>query len=390
MAHGILDLSVMELIGMTLLLTHITIASVTLFLHRAQAHRGVDFHPAINHFFRFWLWLTTATVTKEWVGVHRKHHAKSDQEDDPHSPQIFGIKKLLLEGAELYREAAKNKDDMEKYGRGTPDDWLERKVYTGRKFLGIGLMFGIDLLLFGLPGITVWAVQMIWIPVFAAGVINGLGHYRGYRNFENTDAATNISPVGILIGGEELHNNHHAFPSSARLSNKWWEFDIGWLYIKLLSFLGLAKIRRVAPVPVLDRRKARVDMDNVRSLIVNQWNVMADFTRNVAQPAVKLAAQRQTRLAAAQLQVVRDLFNRNDRLIADEDKERLAKAVKQDETLSIIYEFRQQLLAFWDRTTSNESLLADLQEWCARAEASGIKSLEDFAARLRQHSMQPA
>ena len=279
MFSGLIDLSWWGYVLATLALTHVTIASVTIFLHRHQAHRALELHPAASHFFRFWLWLTTGTVTKEWASIHRKHHAKCETVDDPHSPQILGIKKVLLEGAELYRKEARNQETLEKYGRGTPDDWLERNLYSRRSFLGIMLMLTIDLLLFGPIGLTIWAVQMAWIPVTAAGIINGAGHYWGYRNFQPADASTNIVPWGILIGGEELHNNHHAYIGSAKLSNKWYEFDIGWLYIRSLSALGLAKVKRIAPKVRLDTAKTACDIDTLRAVLANRYEVMAKYAK---------------------------------------------------------------------------------------------------------------
>jgi len=242
LASGLMPLPWWGYIVVTLALTHVTIAAVTIYLHRSQAHRGLDLHPAIANFFRFWLWLTTGMLTKEWVAIHRKHHAKVETDDDPHSPQTRGINAVLLTGAELYRVASKDADMMEKYGHGTPDDWVERNVYARFSWQGVGLMLAVDLVLFGPIGATIWAVQMMWIPVTAAGVINGLGHYWGYRNFACKDASTNIVPWGIIIGGEELHNNHHAYGTSAKLSSRWYEFDIGWLYIRMLQLFGLAKV----------------------------------------------------------------------------------------------------------------------------------------------------
>jgi len=281
MFSGLLDLPWWGYVLTALALTHITIASVTIYLHRHQAHRALELHPVASHFFRFWLWLTTGTVTKEWASIHRKHHAKCETADDPHSPQILGIKKVLLEGAELYRKEAKNQETLEKYGRGTPDDWLERNLYSKHSMLGIMLMLVIDVLLFGPIGITVWAVQMIWIPVTAAGIINGAGHYWGYRNFQPADASTNIVPWGILIGGEELHNNHHAYIGSAKLSSKWYEFDIGWLYIRSLAALGLAKVKRVAPKVHLNTAKTVCDIDTLHAVMANRYEVMAKYAKSL-------------------------------------------------------------------------------------------------------------
>lgn len=391
MIDGLLDLNWVGVLIATLIMTHITIAAVTMFLHRSQAHHAVDFHPVVNHFFRFWLWLTTGMVTKQWVGVHRKHHAKSDTPEDPHSPQVLGLKALMTRGAELYRTAADDTVEVDKYGRGTPDDWLERHIYTPRKSHGIVLMLLIDLVLFGPLGLTVWAVQMIWIPLFAAGVINGVGHYWGYRNYENSDSATNVSPWGILIGGEELHNNHHAFPSSARLSNKWWEFDIAWLYIKLLSYVGLAKVRRVAATPRVVNGVANLDMDTVRALVNGQLNVMADYARRVTAPALQRAQEHMASVnERRQLLSIRKVLHRNENLLSDADRERIANAVRLDATLATVYQFRQRLIGLWERTVSNDKLLADLQQWCTEAEATGIRQLQEFAERMRGYRLQPA
>ena len=233
----------MGLILYTLIVTHITIICVTLFLHRSQAHRGIEFHPVLSHFMRFWLWLTTGMVTKQWVAIHRKHHQKSDVEGDPHSPHVFGIWKVLFKGAALYHTASKDKAMIDSYGVGTPDDWMERNVYTKHSRLGITLLLIINLLCFSWVGLLIWAIQMIWIPFWAAGVINGLGHWIGYKNGNTNDSSHNISPWGIIIGGEELHNNHHLAPANSKLSRNWFEFDIGWMWFKIFEKLKLAKIR---------------------------------------------------------------------------------------------------------------------------------------------------
>src|SRR6476620_1112781 len=281
LAHGLWDLSWWEVLLYTLATTHITIAAVTIFLHRAQAHRAMDLHAIPSHFFRFWLWLGTGMVTKEWVAIHRKHHAKCETVEDPHSPQTRGIDTVFWKGAELYRAEAKNKETIAKFGHGTPNDWIERNLYTRYSWQGVGLMLIIDVALFGALGLTVWAVQMLWIPITAAGIINGIGHYWGYRNYDCTDAATNVFPWGILIGGEELHNNHHTFATSAKLSSKWYEFDIGWLYIRILESLGLAKVKKIAPAPKLDRGKLTCDLQTLQAVITHRYDVLARFTRSL-------------------------------------------------------------------------------------------------------------
>jgi stearoyl-CoA desaturase (delta-9 desaturase) len=389
--YGILEPSLWQVTAVTLLLTHITIVSVTVFLHRSQAHRALDLHPVVSHFFRFWLWLTTGMVTREWVAVHRRHHARCETPEDPHSPQILGLRKLLAEGSELYRQAAGDRETLERYGHGTPDDWIERKIYSRFQWQGVGLTLVLDLLLFGVYGITVWAVQMLWIPFFAAGVVNGVGHYWGYRNFETPDASANIAPWGILIGGEELHNNHHAFPSSARLSSKWWELDIGWLYIRLLRFLGLAKVKKVAPEPHVVEGKRIVDMDTLRAVIVGRMHVFARYAQDVLTPV--------TRAEICQShQHCRRLVRRTRRLLLVEGsrldaaaRRRLEQVLAQSQKLQTVYQFRERLRELWERSApSQEALLKALQEWCQQAEATGIQALESFARRLRGYSLQPA
>ena len=372
-------------------LTHITIASVTIYLHRSQAHRALDLNPMINHFFRFWLWLTTGMVTKEWVSIHRKHHAKCETEQDPHSPYFKGINTVLWKGAELYREEAKNLDTLKNYGHGTPGDWLEKNLYSRYSALGVSLLLVLNVILFGLYGVTIWAVQMMWIPFFAAGVINGLGHYWGYRNFETADGSTNLTNLGILIGGEEMHNNHHAFPGSAKFSIKWWEFDVGWLYIRLFSVLRLACVRRVAPRPVILEEKDKIDMDTLRAIIVSRLHVMAQYARNVTIPVFKQQLHEADRPYRCLLKQVRGTLLREESRIDEVARSRLQRVLSQSETLETVYEFRRRLQELWSRTYGNhEKLLQALQEWCQQAEATGVEVLIDFSRRLRGYSLRPA
>jgi stearoyl-CoA desaturase (delta-9 desaturase) len=388
MLNGLLDLSVWGVILITLLLTHITIISVTVFLHRAQAHRALELHPAVSHFFRFWLWLTTGMVTKEWVAIHRKHHAKCETPDDPHSPQVLGIRKVMLNGAELYRKESLNQETLERYGHNTPDDWLERKLYTPYHILGVSVLLILDVVLFGALGLTVWAVQMLWIPFWAAGVINGIGHYWGYRNYETQDASANIVPWGIFIGGEELHNNHHAFPSSAKLSNKWWELDWGWFHICWLQSLGLARVKKIAPTPQRVPNKQVVDLDTLRAVVLNRLHVMADFGRHVLIPVLREEVRKADVSRRHFLKRARAVLLREDTLLAPQDRDCLQSVLKANQSLRTVYEFRSRLQAIWGRTTvSHEKLLAALQEWCMEAEASGIKYLQDFAHSLRSYSL---
>jgi stearoyl-CoA desaturase (delta-9 desaturase) len=393
LSHGLIPLPWWGYVAVALILTHITIASVTIFLHRGQAHRGLDLHPSIAHFFRFWLWLTTGMVTKEWVAIHRKHHAKVESDDDPHSPQTRGIKAVLLTGAELYRVASKDVDMMEKYGHGTPDDWVERNVYSRFSWQGVGLMLAVNLILFGPIGATIWAVQMMWIPVTAAGVINGLGHYWGYRNFACKDASTNIVPWGIIIGGEELHNNHHAYATSAKLSSRWYEFDIGWFYIRILETFGLAAVRKVAPQLKVDPAKSVPDLATLQAVITHRYAVVTTYARTLkAACAAEFAALREhsrpsPRRDVPTLRCVKRWLLADPATLSDADRTRLVAAIAHSKVLQQVYSMRQELAALWERSTeSSEQLLARLQDWCHRAEASGIAPRAQFSFTLRRYA----
>jgi stearoyl-CoA desaturase (Delta-9 desaturase) len=376
-----------QILAFTLIVTHITIASTTIFLHRSQAHRALELHAIPAHFFRFWLWLTTSTVTKQWVAVHRKHHAKCETAEDPHSPVTHGIKTVLLQGRELYRDEAMKAETLKKFGHGTPDDWLERRLYTPRNNWGPILMLMINLTLFGVIGITVWAVQMAWIPITAAGIINGLGHWWGYRNFEAPDASTNISPWGIIIGGEELHNNHHTYPTSAKLSVKPYEFDIAWGYIRGLELLGLAKVRKTPPRLTLGDVKPVADAKTLEAIVANRYELMAGYAREVR----RTCASEMTRLkasgqetAAMQLKRVRRWVHRDETQMplgmAQQVQQVCASVPQLDQLLAM----REELRALWTRTNvSAEQLVHDLQAWCQRAESSGVAALQDFSRKLR-------
>lgn len=386
--NGLLDLSGWGYVAVTLILTHITIIAVTVFLHRHQAHRALTLHPILSHFFRFWLWLTTGMVTREWVAIHRKHHAKCEMEEDPHSPQVKGLSEVLWRGAELYREEAANRETVAQYGRGTPDDWLEHHLYSRYQSLGITLLALIQILLFGPAGLAIWAIQMIWIPFWAAGVINGIGHYWGYRNFEIPNAATNILPWGILIGGEELHNNHHAFGSSAKLSSRWWEFDLGWFYIRLFSILGLAKIKKVAPRRTLIPERDQLDMDTVKSLTINRLQLFADYRRKVLMPAFHEEIRSTPKALRRLYRKAKRLARRDVSLLNELDREKLTKALKQSARLDTVYQFKLRLQEIWThQASSHERRLESLREWCRQAEASGIKTLEEFAHLMRRYEI---
>lgn len=381
------DLSVWQLILITLVLTHITIASVTIFLHRAQAHRAVRLGAIPSHFFRFWLWLTTGMVTREWVAIHRKHHAKCETEDDPHSPQVKGIHTVLWKGAFLYRKEALNQETLERYGKNTPDDWMERSVYSKYPTYGILLMLALNLLLFGWAGIVMWAVQMVWIPFWAAGVINGLAHFWGYRNWSTPDASTNISPIGILIGGEELHNNHHAFAISARFSNHWYEFDIGWMYIRLMEKLGQAEVLKVAPRIKVDLAKQVVDLETMTAVLGNRIQVLSNFARQVTKPVIKSELCNSAESCRKKSRLAQRLLNSSE-VLDTSGRASLQKILEESQVLGTVYQYQQRLHELWEsRTASQDVRLAAIQEWINNAEQTGITALEQFAGRLRGYSV---
>jgi len=387
-AHGLLNLAWWQIVVVTLVLTHITIAGVTIYLHRSQAHRSLDLGPIPSHFFRFWLWMTTGMVTKQWVAIHRKHHAKCETEEDPHSPQTRGIDTVLLRGAELYRAEAKVDDTMRKYGHNTPDDWMERNVYTKHSALGISIMLVIDVLLFGAIGLTVWAVQMAWIPFWAAGVVNGIGHYWGYRNFEAADASTNLTPWTLIIGGEELHNNHHTYPTSAKFSVKKYEFDIGWGYIRVLEMLGWAKVRKTAPQLVLGEVKPVADSKTLEAVIANRYEVMANYAKELkracATEVARVKAQGQGGRAWTDLRIAQRWLHRDVEKIPTALRANVDNAVSGAPVLAQLVAMREELRQLWTRTNvSAEQLVADLQDWCRRAEESGIAALREFSLQLR-------
>jgi stearoyl-CoA desaturase (Delta-9 desaturase) len=389
-AHGLVGATWWQIVLFTLVTTHITIASVTIFLHRSQAHRALDLHAIPSHFFRFWLWLTTGMVTKEWVAIHRKHHAKCETADDPHSPVTHGIKTVLLTGSELYRAEAKVTETLAKYGHHTPDDWIEKHLYTRYSALGVSLLLILDVLLFGAVGLTVWAVQMLWIPVTAAGIINGLGHWWGYRNFEAVDASTNISPIGLIIGGEELHNNHHTYPTSAKLSVKRYEFDIGWGYIRMLEVLGLAKVRKTPPQLVLGEVKPVADSKTLEAIIANRYEVMANYAQQLRRACASEVARLKAQGAAASgnawtnLRVAERWLHRDAEKIPSNLRGALDGALQASPALAKLVAMREELRQLWTRTNvSAEQLVADLQDWCRRAEESGIAALREFSLQLR-------
>ncbi len=392
--YGLLNLSFTGYVVVVLIFTQISIAMQTLFLHRSQAHRGLTLHPVVNHFFRFWMWLTTGIVTKAWVAIHRKHHAKCETSEDPHSPQILGLATVFFQGSELYRKEAANLETLARYGAGTPDDWIEQNVYTKYHSKGILLMLLIDIVLFGVPGIMVWAIQMAWSPLFAAGIINGIGHFWGYRNFDCPDAGRNIVPWGIIIGGEELHNNHHAYPTSSKLSIKPWEFDIGWLYIRILQTFGLAQPTRVVPVAQSESGKTEMDGETLGALIQNRIHVMAEYTKQVLLPTFKAAMQEARQEGAVKAEKM--LKHARNVLVKEAISDTLGKrhvehALSHNESLAQVYDFKTRLQAIWDHTTATQKELLDaLHQWCQEAEATGEKALRKYSDYIKGYKLKRA
>ena len=389
MITSLLDFPWWGYVLVTLGLTHITIAAVTIYLHRHSAHRALDLHPVVSHFFRLWLWLTTGMVTKEWTAIHRKHHARVETAEDPHSPVVLGIKKVLLQGAELYKHEAKNAETIEKYGTGTPDDWIERNLYTRFSWQGVGLMMIINLILFGPIGLTIWAVQMLWIPINAAGIINGIGHYWGYRNYRCQDASTNIVPWGILIGGEELHNNHHAYGTSAKFSAKWYEFDIGWMYIRAMEIVGLAKVRKVAPRLKLESGKGTPDFETLQAVITHRYAVLTNYARTLKatyrEELINLRERSKGKLDGESLKRLKVWIQQDSDTLPMAARAQIDVALANSQPLHTVFSMRQELASIWERSTdTREQLLHRLQDWCRRAEASGIPKLARFSQDLRQ------
>jgi stearoyl-CoA desaturase (delta-9 desaturase) len=395
MLEGLIDLPWWGHLLIALGLTHITIVSVTIYLHRNQAHKALELRPAISHFFRFWLWLTTGTITRQWVAVHRKHHANVEGPDDPHSPQQVGIKRVLWGGVLLYRRAARNGATLKKYGYDAPNDWLERNIYTPMDYLGLCIMLAIDVVLFGaVAGAIIWVIQMVWIPFWAAGVINGIGHWWGYRNYELPDASRNIVPWAIFIGGEELHNNHHTYPSSAKFSSKWWELDIGWLYVRLLQALGLANVKKVPPKPAFNPAKRTCDVETARAVVANRFQVMAGFGREVLQRVCREELKKTSpddRETWMLLKRAKRLMVREATLLDDGSRRWLSSALQRYHSLQTVYTMKQRLQEIWQRSTATQELLQHaLEDWCRQAEATGIQALRDFSRKLKTYALKPA
>ncbi len=388
--YGLANLSFWGYVVTALAVMHVTLLGISLYYHRDQAHRAVDLHPALRHFFRLWLWINTGASTQEWVAVHRKHHAFCEREGDPHSPLLFGLKNIVLRGAEFYSKEAANLETIKRYSRGTPEDWLERHLYRRWPNLGIVLLILADLLLFGVPGIILMAIQLTTMPFLAAGVINGLGHAKGYRNFNTDDASTNLWPFAVFVAGEELHNNHHAFPSSARFSQRPWEVDLGWLHLKVLAAIGLAKIKRVAPEPELVIAAKTPDVDALRAVIINRMHVLRHYTNSVTLPVLSCELEQLGDTATRLLRRAKRLLSWQPGFMDRASQERLADLIDRHPGLKTVLDFRSDLTALWeDAHSSNERLLADFKEWCARAEASGIEALQEFAAYLKSFQALP-
>ena len=392
LAGGLVQTGWVGLLVYLLVATQLTIFSVTLYLHRSQAHRGVDFHPVLAHFFRFWTWITTSMITREWAAIHRKHHAKCETEEDPHSPMHKGIGNVLWKGADMYRESRLDRASIEQYGKGCPDDWIERNLYTRFATFGVVLLLVASFVLFGFKGVAVWAVQMAWIPFWAAGVINGLGHWWGYRNFETTDTATNLTPWGVWVGGEELHNNHHAFPSSAKFALRKWEFDIGWAAIKLFASVRLAKVLRVAPSLNLRPNIKVPDAETVKALVTCRFQAMTDYQRNVLKPALREeAAAAGARLRALLPRKPRKGMVDDGRWLSPESREQLQRWIAERPRINTLIEYRARLAEVLESRSHDASeKLKRLQAWCAEAEASGVRALQEYSARLKGYALLPA
>jgi stearoyl-CoA desaturase (delta-9 desaturase) len=382
--YGLLDLSLGGHIVAVLLLTQLSVASVTLYLHRCEAHRAISMHPALKHVFRFWVWLTTAMSAREWASVHRKHHARCETDEDPHSPQVLGLRTVMLEGSELYRKAADDRDTTSRWGHGLPDDWLENHLYARHRNAGVVLMLGLDVLLFGVPGLTIWAVQMLWFPVFAAGLINGVGHFAGYRNFEPRDASRNIVPWALWVGGEELHNNHHAYPTSAKFSIKWWEVDLGWGYIRLLQLLGWVTVRKLPP-RLTEREDETIDEQTLQAVLSGRLELMSLFYRCVIKPAWKLEREQLRRQLGRGANRLKQLLRRDMESLPLKDRERLGQLLTRSDRLARVMQFREGLRHVWTASHARqEELVSALRRWCDEAEASGLDRLAQFAARIRR------
>jgi stearoyl-CoA desaturase (delta-9 desaturase) len=379
--YGLFELPLWGYFVVTFATIQVMFLGVTLYLHRDQSHGGLALHPVLRHVFRFWLWYSSGVVTREWVAVHRRHHVYADREGDPHSPVIFGLKRVVLEGYELYSAATRDAAIVRNYGKGTPDDWIERNLYSRHPNLGIVLFSLTALVLFGIPAIVMVVVHLSAQPLFAGGVVNGLGHAVGYRSFEMPSTATNLVPWGVLLGGEELHNNHHAFPRSARFAVQRWEFDIGWFWICAFRAVGLARVGYVAPRPYLEHESRELDADTVHALFTNRMHVLREYARRVVLPVCRELARKEPRGAVPAM--TPKLLIRHPTLLAEEAHRALRDLLERYEVLRRVVEYREGLQHLWNDASANQArAVGQLREWCARAEASGIRALREFSLGL--------
>ena len=386
--NGLIPLSLIEYAIYTLVVTHITIVAITLYLHRGVCHSAIEIHPILSHFFRFWLWLTTSMRTADWVAIHRRHHAKVETEDDPHSPTFYGINKVILQGADLYHKEKNNKETIEKYSQNCPKDWIEEKVYTGRNNIGILLLFILNIVLFGVVGIIIWAIQMAWTPIFAAGGINGAGHYWGYRNYDTSDDSTNMGPVGILIGGEELHNNHHAFPTAAKFSLKPWEFDIGWMYIKIFSLLGQVRVKRLAPKTIINAPRESLDSEIGYALLKSKLTVITNYTKVVLSPLMKHESKKATGDLKRLLDQSKASLVREPHRITNQQTSSLDLIFNKCNSLKVAYDLKNKLFdILHSRNLQHDKFLDTINDWCEEAKSVGIESLSDFSSSLKGYKI---
>ncbi len=382
---GLLDWPAWKIILATFIVVQVTLSGVSLFLHREQTHRGIKMHPVLQHFYRFWTWFTTGMLTKEWVAIHRKHHAYCETETDPHSPQVHGIKKVLFHGVTLYTQERQNKETMEKYGKGTPDDWIERNIYTRFHYLGIVLLAFVDIALFGVIGLLVYAIQMLWIPFFAAGVINGIGHYFGYRNYRTDDSSRNITRFGFFIFGEELHNNHHAFPSSCKFSHKKGEHDIGWYIIKLLNKLGLCEIKKVVPELAVQDEEVEFSDETVKAILTHKFNVLQIYIKDVISPNLSAEFPSPSKTIKKKIKKYTHQLSLEPSFV----KKKLQHNFEESTTIKTLLAYKAELQAIWDNNAmSMEEMMDAFKTWCQKAEQSGNQMLQDFADKLKKYQLQ--
>lgn len=368
-----------------LVTTHITILTVTVYLHRAVSHRALTLNKWIEHFFRFWGWFTTGQSTRQWAAVHRKHHAFCEKDGDPHSPKIFGLKKVFFQGVSLYRTEAKNPETIEKYGKFTPNDWLENKLYENYSWLGLVVLLLIDVAFFGVHGTWVWLAQILWIPFWAAGVVNGVGHVKGYRNFNTDDQSRNICPIGFIIGGEELHNNHHAYPTSAKLSMRWYEFDMGWGWIKAFEFFKLAKINKQYSFPVFDKKKEEIDGINLQAFLSNKSYVLKMFftqTKASVQRYIEEVKKQDQGLNEYSIKKLKQYFYESYDSLKEEEKKIVFKLL-QNEKLKAVFNIKESMIKIWNEKNLNyNQLLEKLTVWQKEAYNHGMHDIKEFSQKI--------